>query len=122
MVDHNTVFAIGIGNGRSHITALYSHLNRYVVQCRRTISQPYRAADRGTITVVQRNILRMGRGGCRDVLGSAGFVASARWVAGGKGKGASMGNAKGVAAVGGGVNPGSQSGTGPHQGILSIGN
>ena len=94
MVDRNTVCAIATGNGRSHITALYSHLHRYVVQCRRTISQPYRAADRGTISVVQRNILRMGRGSCRNAFGSAGFVASARWVAGGKGKGASMGKAK----------------------------
>ena len=52
MFDRNTVCAIAIGNGRSHITALYLHRHRYVVQERRTIFQPYRAVDRGTICVV----------------------------------------------------------------------
>ena len=48
----------------------------------------------------------MGRGGCRDGLGITGFVAAARRVTGGKSKGTLMGNAKGVAAVGAGVNLG----------------
>ena len=55
------------------------------------------------MSILQRDILRVGRRGCRDALGSAGFVVTVgRGVVGGKGEGARMvGDLEGIAAVGG---------------------
>ena len=55
------------------------------------------------MSIAQRDILRVGRRGCRDALGSAGFVvAVGRGVVGGDGEGARvLDDFEAVAAVGG---------------------
>ena len=73
------------------------------------------------MSIAQRDILRVGRRGRRDALGSAGLVVARRVVDVDR-EGARMGNGKGVAAVGLDGNLGGGSGGGPHLGIGGRGN
>ena len=104
-------------------TAFDLNNDRHFVPGAGRVSIDYLPAQGGSIAIFQRDILRVGRRGRTDALGSGGLVVACRRVIDVDREGARMiGDFEGVAAVGRDGNLGGGSGGGPHLGIAAGGN
>ena len=115
----------GTGNGERRFTAFDGNNDRRTVPIGKAARWVigYAPDHGGSISIAQRDMLRVGGRGCRDALGSAGLVVASRRVIDVEGKGARMaGDFKGVAAVGRDGNLDGGSGGGPHLDSVGGGN